>query len=220
MAKVKSPQGLTGLRHRVGAYIYNSYGQGTDATTFRNTVSARHRPAHVDTAAKKLICAQTNAVTKTWSALSVAQRTAWATYAATFPDLDWLGNPKQLSGFNFYVQANARAAHVGDSPITDPPLTGIPGNASSAGFAFSGGEWILAYTRPAANAYWIETYDTTDGQNPRPGRLQKAHRIDRGVFVSVYSVHLGNPTGWHTYWYSTLDTINRRSVWLYITKQF
>lgn len=58
-----------------------------------------------------------------WAALSAANRAGWEAYAAGTPVLNRLGESITLSGFNWYVAANAFIQQTGGGAISAAPST-------------------------------------------------------------------------------------------------
>ena len=88
-----------------------------------NYLRARATPINPDSTAQiQARQAFANAV-QAWDALSDAQRTAWAGYAAETPVVDKLGQDIHHSGRAWYIAQYAFLERVGATPASDAPNT-------------------------------------------------------------------------------------------------
>jgi len=108
-----------------------------------NYLRARATPTNPDSTAQQRARDAFGLAVQGWDALTDAQRTGWAGYAAETPVVDALGTEIRNSGRNWYIAQFAFLSGVGGTPVADAPTT--PG--------------LAALGQPAAGA----TLDETDG---------------------------------------------------------
>jgi hypothetical protein len=118
-------KGVSFLKFTVGAIISEMRGT-IAATTFtknragaamRNRVTPINRRSSRQTSQRQIL----SALSAQWRGLSAAQRTAWNSASASFPQTDALGQTIFLSGSQLYVRLNANLIVIGQSAITSPP---------------------------------------------------------------------------------------------------
>lgn len=85
-------------------------------------------PVQPNTVSQQLLKAYFAALAASWSAsLTLAQRTAWETYAANTPLVGVLGEQIFISGRSFYIGNNTFRLRAGLSPVAAGPTTfGLP----------------------------------------------------------------------------------------------
>lgn len=96
---------------------------------------ARNRTKPVDPASVRQLNARAivQSVVEAWTtALTAAQRTAWATYANALNFSNRLGESMKLTGFNCFVQSNAAHLNAGLSLVEDGPTELILPGADEA----------------------------------------------------------------------------------------
>lgn len=170
--------GITASHNMGGAYL-------------RNRVIPTNPNSPFQQAVRSLV----GQLTSAWlNALTVAQRTAWETYAANVPLLDALGEPINVSGLNMYVRSNVPRLQGGGNRVDDGPTTFNLGdftqvnvdNATEAGQTFDvnydgGDDWVsednaylFVYSSRPQNAsinYFKGPYrfaDAVDGDSGAP----------------------------------------------------
>ena len=115
MAKLTQPLGSSEARGKLGGLVYN---------TWRGIAYAKAKatPGNQGTQRRLAVRALAKACTTQWQTISDTLRTWWNDYAARTPDTDWTGNPKRLSGYNWFLRCNVRLLDIG-LPINDlPPI--------------------------------------------------------------------------------------------------
>jgi hypothetical protein len=85
---------------------------GTTYSRNRNGAYVRQRavPVNPDSAKQRTVRTNITAISKEWSLLSDAQRSAWSYAAANFPRQDSLGQTYTLTGFQFFMSCNQTLA--------------------------------------------------------------------------------------------------------------
>lgn len=110
------------LTTAVGGAIGNMVGLTNRAG---QCLRARVTPSNPNTSYQQGVRATLGDLASAWSAtLSVAQRIAWAQYAATLVYTSKIGTPYTISGFNAFVASNAARIVAGLSQINDAPTIG------------------------------------------------------------------------------------------------
>ena len=110
------------LTTAVGGAIGNMVGLTLPAG---QVLRARVTPSNPNSSAQQGVRATLGDLAAAWSAtLSVAQRAAWAAYAATLSFTSKIGTVYTISGFNAFCAANAARMVAGLSQVNDAPTTG------------------------------------------------------------------------------------------------
>jgi len=152
MAKLIGPLHSAEARGRVSGLIYNTWRGISYAKAFC-------APAQPRTKIQLRVRAMTTQLVRAWQGLTQDNRDHWNAYAAEHPQIDWTGNPKRLSGLNWYLRCNFRILYFAETLIDDPPA--VPGPDPVTNFAAADGvlESILTWVFPdgAANRFWVFT---------------------------------------------------------------
>lgn len=114
MAKVNGPLHSTEARGAVGGLVYNTW-RGI------STVKSRSGPSNQYTARRSAVRAAAAQATAAWKSLSPGVRQQWKEYADQHPELDWTGNPRRITGFNWFTRCNVRLIDMRRPMITSPP---------------------------------------------------------------------------------------------------
>lgn len=150
MAKVIGPLHSAEARGRVSGLIYNTWRGISYAKAFC-------APAQPRTKMQLLTRAYTTQCVRAWQGLTSDNRLHWNAYAVEHPENDWTGNPKRLTGLNWYTRCNFRILRLAGSVIADPPA--VPAPDPVAGFAAANGvlESVLTWTfaNGAHNRFWV-----------------------------------------------------------------
>lgn len=83
-------------------------------------------PTNPTSANQQLARAGVSSLSRRWSALGDNTRSLWTDYADLNPTTDSLGQARQLSGEQAYVQLNARFLRFGLPPVDLPPTGPLP----------------------------------------------------------------------------------------------
>lgn len=120
MAKVTGPLHSSEARGGVGDLQFNTW-RGL------HTVRKRSGPTTLYSEDQLFLRAQAAQCTHRWKEISDAQRSAWNVFAASHPDPDWTGQPKRLSGFNWFIRINVRLLLIywDQDPYHTPGWDGI-----------------------------------------------------------------------------------------------
>jgi len=139
MAKVVGPLHSSEARGSIGALTYNTW-RGI------STVKTRCPPTPRDSDDQIAIRALTRACTVAWQAATDAQRTTWNDYAVDHPDIDWTGNPKRISGYNWFVRINVRRQLL-ELPIDPlPPSDVVNYSIQDLTFTLADGAFDITWT--------------------------------------------------------------------------
>jgi hypothetical protein len=139
VAKVTQPLGSSEARGALGGFVYNTW-RGISTVRTRVTPLTEYSDAQI---ALRILSAS---CTARWKAISQATRDKWAFYAKNHLDSDWTGNPKRLSGYNWFLRINVRILLVGGAIVDTPPTYTLAFNLT--GFiVFDAGPYITcSYT--------------------------------------------------------------------------
>jgi len=91
-----------------------------------STVKAFCSPAQPRSARQLIMRAYATKLVRYWQELEAAERASWNDYAVAHPDTDWTGNPKRLSGLNWFVRCNSRLMDMGITPVDTAPSVAAP----------------------------------------------------------------------------------------------
>jgi len=139
MAVVHNPLISTEARGKVGGMIWNTW-RG------RAYVKSKTAPAQPRSQRQLNIRAISTMLIRKWQTLGATIIGNWNDYARDHPDIDWSGNPKRLTGANWYLRCNLRLLDNGYPATQTPPATAAP--AAPASFAAGDGtsQSILTWT--------------------------------------------------------------------------
>lgn len=114
MALIKLGGGVTGMSGSIGGTTFARNASGAYAR-------ARTIPVNRKTAAQVKIRAIMSQLKTAWLALSAAERTGWATYAANVAMTNRLGETVYLSGFNQFCRSNGALLYQGAAIVEAAP---------------------------------------------------------------------------------------------------
>jgi hypothetical protein len=160
--------GVTSSHNRAGQYVRN-----------------RRSPVQpVGTGRRAFIRAAFGAQSSGYAALTSAQQAAWASYAASHPYVDRLGQSIILTGQNMYVAINTQLVNCGASTVSVPPADSSVWSPSDLAFTATAGTpalsvtWtagdaadylLIAWAKPQSSGrsfvsnYWQEAVEAADG---------------------------------------------------------
>lgn len=172
MAKVKSPLMSQEARGGINGFVYNTW-RGISYVKTNTSPTGQGTPLRL--AAQALLVT----VSLLWRSITTAQRAAWSAYAAAHPVSDWTGNPKRLTGANWYTKCNINLDRIGQAMIEDPPAAPAP--AAPVGLALTKDTTNLqvAWTTPSDAG----TYVVTHLQGPHSVGLQG--RLEQAKFLAA-----------------------------------
>lgn len=141
MAKVINPLLSVEARGRMAGLVYNTW-HGI------SYVKAHSGPNQPNTQAQLAARALMTMITADWRDLTQAQRDAWTVYADAHPESDWTGNPKRLTGQNWFVRCNVQASRAGGAAVTSPPAIAAPDPVTGWVVADAAGDITVNWTTP------------------------------------------------------------------------
>lgn len=173
MAVVTWPLSSGEARGRVGGLIYN---------THRGTTYVKTHAVHQSEFTTPQITARVNTANLTieWHDLSAVNRSNWDDFAERHTLPHWSGQPKRLSGYNWFIRLNWLTAFSGYAPFYAPPTY-------LAGYLFI--NLTAHYTAPDIEITWTPQTDTgntsyfviTRYEGPYPGprtpNIKRAGRL-------------------------------------------
>lgn len=116
-------------------------------TTCRGTRYVRPRvgPGVYNTEAQMDVRAVTQAVWTHWATLTIAERQAWAVYAAQHPLNSWTGRPKIITAANWYIRANWWLQTLLLPLLHNPPIDPPPSSPYLVTMAYTTGKLRIAW---------------------------------------------------------------------------
>ena len=198
VAKVIGPLHSAEARGRIAGLIFNTW-RGI------STVKAFCSPAQPRTAIQLLTRAWTTQLVRAWATITQANRNAWNAYSVTHPESDWTGNPKRLTGLNWFVRCNARIFRLAGSQIDNPPAVAAPDPVADFAAANGVEESVLTWTfgNGANNRFWVYTFGPHS-----TGLLCKIERASinlAGTAATATVTHSNLAPGRYTYWICVVD---------------
>jgi len=151
VAKVVGPLHSSEARGRMAGLIFN---------TWRGIayVKAFCAPAQPRSTIQLQIRAWTTMLVRYWQSLSDTYRAQWNDYAVTHPDTDWSGNPKRLTGANWFVRCSLHLLQQGIALVETAPI--VPAPDAPTDFAAANGilQSIITWTATAGTNMAIDIY--------------------------------------------------------------
>jgi len=123
--------------------------------------------------------------------LSDAQRSAWASFAASLPVINRLGNATFLSAQQMFTKLNAQVLAGGSTIVATPPITTAVGTPTSISVAAaSGGPGTLSITNAVAAPTGNDKVMYWCGPPMNPGRSFISSQLRR--MATLYTVNAAN----------------------------
>jgi hypothetical protein len=200
VAKVTQPLGSSEARGKLGGHVYNTW-RGIATVRTKVTPATLYSDEQVAIRAK---CAQ---CTVAWQALTNAQRYAWAQWAQSHLDPDWTGNPKRLSGYNWFVRLNVRALNLGQAISSTVPTETISYTLTGT---------LLNTTSTLIRLYWtndspaqaarmrVEVYAAGPYSADRNPTLKNAIRKGRTSILNGVFTWTPTETGYYTVFFRVM----------------
>lgn len=159
MAKVLNPLNSVEARGKMNGLIYNSWRGISYVKAFKSPVNPK---SELQQNIRSLLAT----LSQKWQTLTPAQRLAWRAYADTYPVLDWTGNPKRLTGLNWYLKCNIQLQRHAIATTGTPPTTPAPAAQTGFAMANNAGDLELTWTTPVSGGYAIDFFYA---YSPSPG---------------------------------------------------
>jgi len=148
MALIKFGGGITQMSGSIAGNTFarNRYG---------NYVRSRTKPVNPNSTAQGLARSAVGLLAQAWRTdLSVAQRSAWKTYADAVAMKNKLGETTYMSGFNHFVRSNAYLAYTGVALVeAGPTVLALPEKDPTLAVAISVATQQIAVTFDNALAW-------------------------------------------------------------------
>lgn len=128
--------------------------------------------------------------------LTDAQRTAWASFASTYPTVNRVGNTTYLSGQQLFTKFNAQILNTGNPIINDPPYGGLIATPTSLTVtAVSGGAGHLDLANAVSASYGdnVIVYWCSPPLNPGVTFISSLLRRLPGTYAINSGVSLTTP---------------------------
>lgn len=216
MAKVTGPLHSSEARGAVGSLVYNTW-RGI------STVRTRVTPVKENEAAQLDIRAKCKSATIQWQSLTDAQREDWAQYAKIHTDPDWTGNPKRLSGYNWYIRVNVRRQLLIGTIIDTPPRGTLSFVNSHFFHSQSAGQINLTWpsdTNPYGAALYMEIYGVGPLSAARFPTIKNAKRSGSVIYSALAYTFLTAGNGRYTIWFRPILTSGVAGMWGSIVRQY
>jgi len=124
---------ITGLRGSIGGMTFS---KGGSMQVVKNKAAVPKPVLPQQQAVKQLLAR----FSPGWQLLSSSDRTDWATYAATCPFVNSLGQTYYLTGFQMYVRCQMAQATRGTVNVIAAPTASGKGTTPTVDFDLSGGD--------------------------------------------------------------------------------
>jgi hypothetical protein len=152
MAKVLMPHGATEARGRMGGIIANTW-RGI------SYIKAASSPSQPRSKIQLQMRAWVAMLTRYWgTTLLDTERTWWNDYAMTHTKIDWTGNPRRLTGLNWFVLCNVGRLRMALAITTTPPDSAAP--AAPVAFAAANGvlQSVITWTTPGGTGITCDVF--------------------------------------------------------------
>lgn len=214
MAKLTQPLGSSEARGKLGGYVYN---------TWRGIayVKAKATPGNQNTPRRLALRALAKACTTRWQAITDGQRAQWNYFAASTPDVHWTGNPKRLSGYNWFIRTNVRLLDIGLSILDTPPYRPLPWPLATLAASVISDEITITWTLPPGPVASQLTTDIWYTAAQSAGRQPKLEDAKHKAYVASEAGTHTTPalaTGTYGIFARTIDELTGlASPWLLVT---
>ncbi len=173
MAKLVGPLHSAEARGRVSGLIYNTWRGISYAKAFCS-------PAQPGTQRQLQVRAWAVQLVRAWASLTSTQQGTWNQYAVDHPYIDWTGNPKRLTGANYYLALNLRMLDMGKTVQTSAPVTNAPDAVAAFVAADGVGQSSCSWTAFAGTDKSVDLW----GYGPHSaGRIPTLQRAKHKVYV-------------------------------------
>jgi len=163
MAKLTAPLMSAEARGKVSGLVFNTWRGAA-------TTKAKTAPAQPRTAKQMAIRAICILVARAWQSLEAAERAQWDAYATAHPEIDWTGNPKRLTGANWYQRLNVRGLKFQGATYDVPPADPAPNPVTDLAVADASDKITVTWTTTGAAGDWVVIWASgphSAGQTPR-----------------------------------------------------
>jgi len=208
MAKLMAPLMSTEARGRVSGLVYNSW-RGI------SYAKAAASPAQPRSQRQLQIRAWSTQYVRKWQNLSSVNQQSWTDYANAHPDIDWTGNPKRLTGLNWYVRCCVRLADLDETPPPTAPTTPPPDPVANVEITPGDNQISVAFDAAGGTNKTIDVWDSGLRSAGATPRIERARHAAYGPAETSPIEVTGLVTGLHTFWFRILDEDNGlASTWV------
>lgn len=162
MAKLVGPLHSSEARGRLGGVIYNSYRGKSTAKSWKS-------PSQPRSAAQMLQRAFATTITRAWSLLTPLNRTNWNNYAVAHLLTDWTGQPKRITGANWYMRCSSLLKKTGSAVQANSPTDPAPDAVELFSAATGILQSVLTWTAGGPTTTYVQIMlvgPHTAGSNP------------------------------------------------------
>ncbi len=198
MAKLVGPLHSAEARGRVGGLIFNTWRGISYVKSFCS-------PAQPRTKIQLATRAWTVACVRAWQALTQDNRDHWNAYAVTHPESDWTGNPKRITGLNWFVRCTFRILRLAGTQVDDPPAVPAPdpGGTFTAGNGVNESVCTWIFPDGANIRFWIYGFGP---HSPGLDCKRERAKIMQAGTAAMQTITISNLSpGRYTFWYVNID---------------
>jgi len=208
MAKLMNPLLSSEARGRVG---------GLQVNTWRGIAFAKSNtsPAQPRSSIQLQIRAWTTYLTRKWATLEQSNRNNWNDYARDHPLIDWTGNPKRLTGLNWYVRCGVNLLRQNCALQSNPPTTAAPDAITN--FAAANGvlQSVITWTAYPGTDKLVEIWMVGPHTQGRLAKIEQAKYKNVAAGEAATITITGLQVGRYTFFGRCLDEDNGlTSVWV------
>tara|TARA_R110000796_G_scaffold42100_2_gene104305 strand:- start:2301 stop:2981 length:681 start_codon:yes stop_codon:yes gene_type:complete len=196
MAKIKFGMMMTDARGKLGGQVFSKNKGGAYIRT-------KVTPTNPQTIAQSVVRALFGVISQGWSALTIAQRTAWRESVDSWKTTDVFGDLLSPTGKELYQRLNNQAMVVGYSAITSPPAKVVLPDDIVTAVTIAIGAGTIALTGASTSASITVdlsgTASLTAGTKFVKNRLRNVYAVAGDSFVDAtaytdYVAKFGIPT--------------------------
>jgi hypothetical protein len=210
MAKVKNPLLSLEARGALNGLVYNTW-RGISYVKVNTSPTGQGTPLRLQAQATLA------SVSNDWQGLSDGERAGWKQYAIDHPVTDWTGNPKRLTGMNWFIRCNVMRSRLGLAIVKTAPVVAAPDPVVDLGLTKNLLNLEVGWTSPDTDSNKLEfriAGPLSAGIDARIEQSQFAMFL-AGDEINPYIIVTGHLKGRYTVWARSVLVANGlASTWV------
>lgn len=213
MAKVKNPLLSLEARGALNGMVYNTW-RGISYVKVNTSPTGQGTPLRLQAQATLAD------VSNDWKGLTDVQRDGWRQYAIDHPVTDWTGNPKRLTGMNWFIRCNVMRSRLGLAIVATAPVVAAPDPVVDLGLTQNLLNLEVGWTDPSADTHYVEFRIAGPLSAGVEAKIEQSHfqMFLAGDAITPHIIVPGHLAGRYTVWArSVLAANGLASTWLSAT---